>query len=260
MAWKLIAGVAMCATFSGVAPGLVRGRATPPSPTRFFNLRVCTDNAFSKAQNECTTDQRGRKLVSSKFICSVRFLPLRQETLRARIIYAGTVVTSYTARITDKRLQIFSIADDLGTTALPNGAWRCEFSFGSEETGATFLSGGPTGPIVGAAVCGGSDVIRRIGVATCRSDESASQFRAPKEIACSGVFVRAVGKEAEIHLRSGGHDLNRSYALRIRQSIAVASVRFRPEHGAQRFAPGQYACRFSLKGAAVIQKPFKVTA
>ena len=82
----------------------------------------------------------------------------------------------------------------------------------------------------------------------------------PTEIACSGVFVRAVGKEAEIHLLSGGHDVNRSDAVSIRQSIAVASVRFRPAHGAQRFAPGEYVCRFSLKGAAVIKKPFKVTA
>ena len=260
MAWKLIVGVAMCATFFWRRTRSRSRSRDACVADKVFNLRVCTDNAFNKAQNECTTDQRGRKLVSSKFICSVRFLPLRPETLHARIIYAGTIVTSYTARITDKRLQIFSITDDLGTTALPNGAWRCEFSFGSEETGTTFLSRGPTGPIVGVAVCVGSDVIRRIGIATCRSDESASRLRSPKEIACSGVFVRAVGREAEIHLLSGGHDVSRTYALRIRQSIAVASVRFHPEHGAQRFAPGEYVCRFSLKGAAVIRKPFKVTA
>jgi hypothetical protein len=258
MAWKLIVGVAMCVTFAAVAPELVSGRPAPASPTGFFNLRVCTGSAFDKAQNECRADQRGRKLVSSKFICSVRFLPRRTETLAARIVYAGTVVTSYTARITDRRLQIFSIADDLGTTALPTGAWRCEFSFGSEKTAATFLSGGPTGSIIGAAVCAGSDVIRRVGAATCGSD--ASRLRAPTEIACSGVFVRGVGKQAEIHLFSGGKEAGRAYALSIRDSVAVASVRFRPERGAKRFVPGDYVCRFSLKGAAVVQKRFKVTA
>jgi len=259
MPGKLFVGVAMCAAVSAVAPELVPG-STAPAPTGFFNVRVCTDSAFDKAQNECRTDQRGRKLVSSKFICSVRFRPSRTETLHARIVYAGTEVTSYTARITDKRLQIFSIADDLGTIALPNGAWRCEFSFGSEEAGASFLSGGPAGPIIGTAVCVGSDVIRRIGATTCRSDESASPLRRPTEIACSGVFVRAAGKEAEIHLVSAGNHIIRSYALRIRDSIAVASVRFRPERGAQRFAAGKYVCRFSLKGAAVVRKSFRVSA
>lgn len=260
MAWKVILGGAMCAIFCGAVPDLGSGRVAPASPTKFLNIRVCTDEGFDKAHNECATDQRGRKLVSSKFICSVRFLPIRADTLQARIVYAGSVVASYTARITDKRIQFFSIADDLGTTALPSGGWRCEFSYGAMKAAATFLSGGPSGRIIGAAVCVGSDVIRRIGAATCRLDGSALGLRAPAEIACSGVFVRAVGKQAEIHLLSSGDESDRVSAVKIRDAIAVASVRFRPQHGRKTFASGTYRCRFSLKGEAVIQKPFTVTA
>jgi hypothetical protein len=257
MAWKLFACVVVCVTVGAVAPDLVRGRSAAPPAAKFFDLRVCTYEAFSSSRGACTADQRGRKLVSSKFVCSVQFRPSRPETLRARIVYAGSVVTTFSARITDKRAQVSWIADDVGTTALPGGTWRCEFSFGSARTGATFASGGPTGPIVGASVCKGSDAVRRHGAPICRSDESGAPLRAPSEIACSAIFVNNLGKEAEIHLLSDGRDVDRPYLTKIRHALAVASVRFHPERGAQTFPPGRYVCRFSLEGR-VIGKHFDV--
>ena len=192
MAWKLIVGVAMCATLSASHPisSVVGRRLSRRRGSSTFGFAPTTSSIRLRTSAQPISVDGS---LCPKFICSVRFLPVRPETLRARIIYAGTVVTSYTARITDKRLQIFSIADDLGTTALPNGAWRWS-SLSAPRKRDNLSERRSDRAIVGAAVCVGSDVIRRIGTATCRSDESACGFagrrRSPAAESSSALSAR----------------------------------------------------------------------
>jgi hypothetical protein len=203
-----------------------------------------------------------RILVSSKFACSVTFRVRQSKRLHARLTYEGKTVYQYTTRLLGKGVCDSWISENIGSTPLPGGPWKCRFSFGSAQAGASFRSGGPTGAVIGAAVCAARHSLiyahRRIRV--CKSDESTRPIRTTTRILCSAVFVKQVGKMAEVRLLSGGNDAATPDVGRVPAPVSISWTIFSPATPAAdgTFAAGEYACLFSVNGISVVEKPFQI--
>jgi hypothetical protein len=245
---------------SGAASEVTRVEAEPPAS--FSILRVCAYPAFSLARKRCTRDQRAATLVSSKFACSATIRVGIPHRLHAWMTYEGTVVHQFTTRALSRGLWDLWISENVGSTPLPGGRWTCGFSFGSVHTGASFRSGGATGPITGAAVCDARHSLfyahHRIRV--CKRDESLRPIHATPRILCSAVFVKQAGKTGEAQLLSGGTDAATPDVEEIPSPLGIWWTAFAPAAPAadRTFAAGDYVCRFSLNGRTVVEKPFQI--
>jgi hypothetical protein len=239
-------------------------RAGVSPPARFQDFRVCAYEAFSKAQSRCMRDQKATPLVSTRFGCSVDYAVRRPGVLRARMSYGGDLVYQFTSRTIypGRRVRTVFISENLGTTPLPGGSWRCDFSFGAARAGAAFRSAGPTGKVIGASVCPGEETLlygsRPIRV--CRSDESARPLRSTDEIVCSGVYVKARSKALKIQLLSAGTDIAEPLEDIIDAPLWIAWGVFMADPAIGKFAAGDYVCRFSLIGVPVVDKPFQIVS
>jgi hypothetical protein len=231
-------------------------------PAYFSNLRVCAYQAFSRAHGWCTRDQRARVLVSSKFACSVKFRAIRPERLHARIAYEGKPVYQYTTRILGRGPWSWWISENVGATPLPGGRWGCDFSFGSSRAGTSFRSGGPTGPVIGAAVCDAKDSLfyAHDRIRVCKTDESTRPIRATDRILCSAVFVKQVGKKGEVQLLADGMDAAKPDVATLPSPLSIWWTVFAPGTPAAggTFAAGDYVCRFSVNGISLGEKPFQI--
>ena len=240
------------------------GTVEAQHPAHFSSLRVCAYPAFSLAQKRCTKDQRARILISSKFACSVTVRVTRAKRLHARLKYAGGAVYEYTTRTLGRGPWSWWISENLGSTPLPGGRWGCDFSFGSVHAGASFRSGGPTGAVLGAAVCDAKDSLfyahHRIRV--CKADESMSPILATDRILCSAVFVKQVGKMGEVQLLAGGKDAAKPDLAALPSPLSIWWTAFVPATPAAdgTFAAGDYVCRFSVNGVSVVEKPFQIVS
>src|SRR5439155_8200914 len=129
---------------------------------------------------------------------------------------------------------------------------------------ARFRSGGPTGPVIGAAVCDARDSLfyghHRIRV--CKTDESMRPIRATDRILCSAVFVEQVGKKGEVQLLAGGKDAAKPDVARLPSPLSIWWTAFVPSTPAAdgTFAAGAYVCRFSVNGMSVVEKPFQIVS
>jgi hypothetical protein len=236
------------------------GKLLPPA--RFSSLRVCAYPAFSLAQKRCTRDQRKATLVSGKFACSVNVRVNRPNRMQAQLTLDGDVVYRFTTRVLAKGSSGWWISENLASTPLPGGRWGCDFSFGSSHAGVRFRSGGPTGKVIGAAVCDpkNSIVYAHHRIRVCRSDESTRPISAMKRILCTAVFVQQTGKKGAVQLLADGKDAARPDVERIPAPLSIAWTPFTPSAPAAdgTFPPGDYACRFSVNGVAVVEKPFRI--
>jgi hypothetical protein len=141
---------------------------------------------------------------------------------------------------------------------LPGGKWGCSFSFGGKTLSATFVSGGPTGPVVDTAACRGSHLLAFGRFKSCRTDESAAPITATDSVWCYGVFAGDTGKAARVELVSGQQTLQTT-TFTVRGPIWSGWVGLTGSAG-QNLAPGSYACRFWLDNALVTEKPFEIAA
>jgi hypothetical protein len=171
-------------------------------------------------------------------------------------------VHQYTTRPLGLGLWTAWISENLGSIALPGGRWGCRFSFGSAHVRARFRSAGPTGAVIGAAVCDAKDSFfyAHHRVRECKVDASASPIRATDRILCSAVFVRQTGKEGEIQLLADGKDAAKPDVERVPDSLSVSWTPFAPASPTAEgnFAAGEYVCRFSVNGVPVVEKPFQI--
>jgi hypothetical protein len=260
-AFSFVAAILILAVgAAGAASQVTRVEAEPPAS--FSILRVCAYPAFSLARKRCTRDQRAGILVSSKFACSAAIRVGSPHRLHAWMTYEGTVVHQFTTRVLSRGLWDLWISENVGSTPLPGGRWKCGFSFGSVHIGASFRSGGETGPITGAAVCDARHSLfyahHRIRV--CERDESHRPIRPTPRILCSAVFVKQAGKTGEAQLLSGGTHAATPDVEEIHSPIGIWWTAFAPAAPAadRTFAAGDYVCRFSLNGRTVIEKPFQI--
>jgi hypothetical protein len=231
-------------------------------PAYFSKLRVCAYPAFSLADRRCTHDQRKGVLLTGKFACSVSFDVRRAGRLHARMTYQGVVVHQYSTRALDTGPWTAWISENAGAIPLPGGRWGCRFSFGSAHVRARFRSVGPTGPVLGAAVCSAkhSFFYAHHRIRQCKADESARPIPATDRILCSALFVLQTGKRGEVQLLADGQDAAKPDVERVPAPLSLWWTPFAPAHptGDGTFAPGAYVCRFSVDGAAVVEKPFQI--
>jgi hypothetical protein len=257
----LVGALAVLGTAVGGAAALVR---VEHPPGHFSHLRVCAYPAFSLAEKRCTRDQRTRTLVSSKFACSVDLRADRPQRLQARMTYEGTPVYGYTTRVLARDSWSLWISENVGSTPLPGGRWRCDYSFGSARAGVAFRSGGPRGEVIGASVCDAKDSLfyAHHKIRVCKADESPRPIRATRLILCSAVFVKVEGKTGEVQLLAGGTDAAKPDIEKIPAPLSISWTPFAPAAPAAdgTFPAGDYVCRFSVDGAAVVEKLFRVVS
>jgi hypothetical protein len=231
-------------------------------PANFSHLRVCAYPAFSLASKRCIKDQRARILVSSKFACSTTIHVRRPKRLRVRMTYRGEPVYQYTSRILGTGSSDWWISENLGSTPLPGGRWGCDFSFGSARAGASFRSGGPTGAVIGAAVCNAKDSLfyAHHRIRACMRDESTRPIPATSRILRSAVFVEQVGKKGEAQLLAGGKDAAKPDLATLPSPFSIWWTAFAPAAPAAdgSFVPGDYVCRFSVNDVSAVEKPFRI--
>jgi hypothetical protein len=230
-----------------------------PAPGVFRSLRVCGSASFSRARHRCTSDQRAAPIVSNRISCSVDVVVHRTSVVRGRILYRGGVAQTIGPTILRPGTHPTWIYENVKIDQpLPGGSWRCEFTLGSARTGVGFTSGGPEGDVVNAAVCGRGKTVRHAtsGLTLCRKDDSTASLPASEPVRCSGTFAGVPGKAALLEIVR--HGVRRtSVDFVVGSTIWLGTVQLRPAAGSA-LQPGAFACRFSLDGEVVMEKPFRV--
>jgi hypothetical protein len=257
---RLTVPIVVAALFAGaLVPSGEGGTAAVPAG-RLSQLRVCPYESFDRVAQTCKRDQRRTTLFSTRFACSAAVDVRTPGRLLVRMLYNGEVAYQFTTRPMPIGVSHPWIAYNLGTVPLPGGSWACDFTFAGKTIRAAFRSRGPTGTIIGAAVCGGNETIRfgsSRRLLACRSDRSGSTIAA-SEVVCSGVLPGSASKELRIALLSGGTEVGEPYAGPIGGTLWLVWATFTPPGGGRTFAPGAYVCQFSVDGVTVAEKPFRV--
>ena len=232
---------------------------TLPAPGVFRNLRVCASTDFSRAQHRCTTDQRETPIVSNRISCSVDIVVRRTSVVRGQILYRGGVAHTIGPTLLRPGTYPAWIYENVKIDQpLPGGSWRCEFTLGSARTDVAFTSGGPEGDVVNVAVCGRQTTVRHetSGLILCRKDDSTAVLPASEPVRCSATFAGVPGKVALLEIvRRGVRRTSVDFV--VGSTIWLGTVQLRPSEGAT-LQPGSFACRFSLDGEIVAEKPFAV--
>jgi hypothetical protein len=172
--------------------------------------------------------------------------------------YGGATTYEYTTRVLAPGVQRWWIAYNVGTLPLPGGDWSCQFSFGPASARVNFKSGGPTGTIINAAACAGTDTIRygaSSAFRACRPDRSGGSIPVTDEIVCSAVAPNSVSKELTIQLISGDVDVVAPQVDMVSFPVWIAQHAFKPPSSQKTFAVGDYVCRFSIDGIPVAETP-----
>jgi len=221
-------------------------------PGTLADLRVCPYEAFSKLRGACTRDAGPGPIVSTHLYCSVTVLASRRGTVRGVLAYRGKPIASFAEAVPPGRWRYW-LVNDLATP-LPGGAWTCSYTFGPAHVVRSFRSGGPTGAVVGAAVCTSAHAVRVSSVRMCASDESGTALAASSDLVCSVVVPDAKGERLRIELLSGGQDVQAPWTATLPGPVWQEAGYF-----AGPFAPGDYVCRITLAGRVVAERPFRIS-
>jgi hypothetical protein len=172
--------------------------------------------------------------------------------------YGNVTAYEYTTRVLGPGTHGGWISYNLGTVPLPAGPWSCRFSFGSATATVRFASGGPTGEIIGAAACAGTDAIFFGSNRTLRACRGTATGSMPvtNEIVCSAVLPKAATKTLKVQLLSGGVDVVDPYTDTVGGPLWIEWASFRSSQ--RTFAAGDYVCRFSIDGRVVAEKALRL--
>lgn len=235
---------------------LARAAARPPA-VLLRDLRMCTKAAYNARAYRCSRDERRRPAVSTAALCTIEVRAFSAVTVRARMEFAGGTQYSITRKVPRRtRLQLAFGVEFPAT--MPAGAFTCRFTAGKQKASARMRSAGPAGPVVWTAACD-STLLRPDG-SGCGTDQSTAPLASTSSLGCSAWAVGQQGKAVTVELlfESGGVWTRVDGAdLRPRRPISALSITVPSALGAP-FAPGSYACRFSVEGRLLGEKLFTV--
>jgi hypothetical protein len=250
----ILVGAVATVSLAGVGSAIgTSAELTQRPPATLSNLRVCPYESFSHSLHRCTRDFRASVLTSNRFACSIAVLLRRRVQIHGRLTYEG--LTQFTA--TSGALPPGSYRSSIATNIkmnqpLPGGAWACAFSVDGVRRTAAFRSGGPTGPVVDLVACPAAHAIHVGLELICPSDQSSS-IPSSDFVVCNGLYVGQRGKTESIDLLSSGTIIAAGLDNLVDAPVWLAYQRFNPQ------AAGDYSCRFSVRGAPLADKTFRVS-
>lgn len=226
-------------------------------PNRITQLRVCGNNIVPFPGSQCTSDQRSAPITGKELDCSVRvYAGVKGALFTATMTYEGEVQYGFHERL--KRgwhRELMGVY--MHATAMPGGRYTCKFSLGKKRTAVSFRSGGPTGSVVGPAVCLTSHTKQN----ACTSDESGTPFGSATtpSITCTGVFPRLKGHPVEIDFLRLNADGTTTTLQRETDTLPYPITEEYAFKAGVWATPGQYSCRYLVDGTIAADKHFTVS-
>jgi len=220
-------------------------------------LRACGKVMYDAAGYRCLRDERARPLVSNGLYCTVTIYAFSAVKIRANMSYGGQTLFAPTRKIPGRTIFHYAVYYEL-PIVLPAGRYTCKFTVLRKSVKATISGGGAAGPVANSSVCSSTRAVGNL----CTADESTVPIAPTTSLTCSGFFVGQKGHFGGIELLYNQNGVWTSLSK-------VEGTLSRPIIGAplvvpsllgQPYAPGQYACRFTLDGQTVTEKLFSVLA
>jgi uncharacterized RDD family membrane protein YckC len=216
------------------------------------DLRVCTGQAFDEANAECTEDERERPLRGEAFYCSAKVGGREGERFEGRLLYDDELLFTGGRTVPAGSGTVWVTAGTDGEL-LPSGRWMCELSVASEEVSARFQSEGPTPQNLGLAACLTANTDPD---GACREDESVGPLGPTGSVTCSATILGGKGEVMRVDFVYEGDETVVSVDDESPRSIELFSAEMFANVG--NLPEGEYACRFSVSGEPVAEKPFSI--
>lgn len=232
-------GVLLVAGFGGSAGGL-------------DEVRVCGAADFDRGKAACKRDVRSG-IRSGTVYCSGHTAGHEGDTFTGRLSYRGASFPVRRGRITHDDGNAYTFLT-IGGGSFPGGSWRCDLTAGGEKASATFTTSGPTGPVTSLAACLTANTVLAGPVRACKRD--APSLPATDAVTCSAVYGLAKGRLARADVLFDGKPTGLTLTRKVPLAISVFGVQVSKPGG---MPAGRYACVFSLDGAKVATKTFRIT-
>lgn len=216
------------------------------------DLRVCTGQAFDEANAECTEDERERPLRGEAFYCSVKVGGREGERFEGRLLYEGELLFTG-GRTVQAGSGTLWVTVGTDGEPLPSGRWACKLSVSSEELGARFQSEGPARQNLGLAACVTANTSPD---EDCREDESGGPLGPTSSVTCTGTILGGKGELIRVDFLYQGDETGFFVQEEGPGSVTTFSAELFGNEG--NLPEGDYACRFSVAGEPVAEKPFSI--
>lgn len=214
-------------------------------------VRVCGEADFDRGKAACRKDRRSG-IRSGAIYCSAHTSGHEGDTFTGRLSYRGAPFPVQKGRITHDDGNAYTFLT-IGGGTFPGGSWRCDLTAGGEKASATFTTSGPTGPVTSLAACLTKDTVLAGPVRACKRDTPT--LPATDAVTCSAVYALARGRQARADVLFGGRPTGLTLSRKVPLTISVFGVQVSKRGG---MPGGRYACVFSLDGAKVATKTFRI--
>lgn len=183
-------------------------------------------------------------------------------SLTASIFFNG--VESTTPRTESAATGDYGIAWDFGSTSLPAGTWRCDFTLTpagggpSQTLSKQFQTAGASGPLIGAAIC---DTAKRIPDGRCSVDQSETTIGSTRSLSCTTVTVGQGGKTLRIDLTSSAEWSGPTPTWHVQVATGFVFAHFWKDwsYPDRAYQPGTYHCLFFLDNTLVADRSVTVS-
>jgi hypothetical protein len=219
-------------------------------------LRACGKALYNAPAYKCLRDERRSPLASNGLYCTVTIYAYASVRVRFSISYGGEAVFTGSRTIPKRTIFHLAVSYEL-PIVLPAGHYTCTFTAVGKSVRAKITGGGQAGAVVEPAVC---SPLHLSTVGNCTADESAAPLAPTSSLTCSGYFVGRKGRFGAVELVYNNNGVWTSMSRRegsIGKPI-IGAFLTAPSAVGQTYAPGQYACRFSVDGQTFVEKPFTV--
>jgi uncharacterized RDD family membrane protein YckC len=216
------------------------------------DLRICTDEAFDEGDAECTEDESGRPLRGEAFYCSAKVGGREGERFEGRLLYDDELLFTGGQTVPAGSGTVWVTVGTDGEL-LPSGRWTCELSVASDEVSARFQSEGPTPQNLGLAACLTANTDPD---GSCREDESGGPLGPTGSVTCSATILGGKGEVMRVDFLYEGEETVISVEEESPRSVEVFTAELFANDG--NLPEGDYACRFSVAGEPLAEKPFSI--
>lgn len=214
-------------------------------------VRVCGAADFDSDSAACKRDTRSG-IRSGTIYCSAHTSGHDGDVFSGRLSYRGVPFPLQKGRLTHDEGNAYTFLT-IGGGPFPGGAWRCDLKAGGETATATFTTKGPTGPVTSLAACLTRNTVLAGQVRACKRDAPA--LPATSAVTCSAIYSLAKGKKARVEVLYAGKPTGLTLTRKVPLAVSVFGVQVSKAGG---MPAGRYACVFSLDGAKIATKSFRI--
>jgi hypothetical protein len=232
-------------------------RAALPSRPTLTALYVCAYERYSLAFHGCLADQRRTPLLSTRFVCDISYATPRPAILHLRWTYDGHPLPEFTRSVM-RGSRAASLKLDSGgpTMPLPGGNYSCAFDLGRSHKAASFVSRGPTGPVVDIEVCETNNAFTYGTFPVCRSDESGAPIATSSDLVCDGILPDDTGRTVYVVAAAADDGTIVAQSGRAVESGPLEQRSLRIPRSA--LHAGDYSCQFLLDGTVAAEQHFQI--